>query len=224
MLLNIPKLLIAGSLCTMLCGCGGPMEFKKKEYHGVYRNPEYAVGFKLDEGSKDWEIREGVPNALVVCLSPLESPSDNWRESMVINVAPDSFSEALQQLEGQMPGFKQVDRQETKSPPSLTFTYVKDSQTLKARTYFVKTDKANLSLTFTSTEKDFPRWNARFETMQAGIKTRLADLPETPIPSASPSAGVTDSPSPTPGTPTPTASAASSTPSASGSPGSPSPK
>jgi hypothetical protein len=220
-------------LLTLLYGCGGAQpDLKAKEYKGRLEDKALQLSFQCPE---KWEVRENVMGHRAIARSPLESPTDDFQENMVVTgPLKGTLAEVRSHCESE---FKKLKDYQTLPSPSdiLDFDHQRDGLKLHCRAYLQARPGGDFwMVSFTSTAADFPRHEAEFVAIMATFGKPLPPLTPSPTPAlsgsatpaATPVATATPTAEATPGSGTPTPAAVDSatpTPAHTATPGGPTP-
>lgn len=212
MQLRTKKAMLAPLLLAILCGCGGRnTNLKASEYRGKFQDQQIGLSFVCPER---WEVRENVQGHRVVARSPLENRQDPFQENLVVSAVPGAqdTAAALMQAESdfkaKLEGFQRLETPGAASDV-LLFQHQLKGQQLQCRAHFLANPRGGVwMLLFTSTAKDFPRWQTEFDNIAASFGKTIPELLHSPTPGVA-----TETPAGTE-TPAPSASQTPSTPTA----------
>lgn len=197
------RCLLAGLalLALLLPGCGGQISFEKIDYKGHVRIDSGGAGYCFKVPT-DWEIRETLEGADVVCLAPLES---GFRDSVVARSLaasklpdPEEFmSKQLAELGDKVEILEPWS--EPGKPVVVKLTESKFSREPLGQMLFLhmRPDGAAVLMTCTTTASQLETKRSFFEELIAKAKYELEDCPGIGgLPSSFPTPQVTLSPGP----------------------------
>lgn len=212
------KLLVCAALGALLfSSCGQHINFKKVDLHGHVRvtGPDSGEGYCFHVPS-EWEIREDLEGADVVCLSP--PVKGEFRESVVARTLsaadlkdPQALIDSELGKDGEQATVVEPWDGTGQKPMLVNVTATRFSEPPIAQLLFFhpQPDGGGVMICCTTTQQDMPARRADFEAIVAKAKFNLEECPgPAGVPETFPTPEVTYSP----GAPVGAAPAATATP------------
>lgn len=201
---KLRRILVLGGLTGalfLLAGCGNHIAFEKVDYKGHVRVEKDGVGFCFHV-PKNWEIREKLEEADVVCLAPLE---DGFRDSVIataIAAARLNDPEKTVQSELSKLGARVKVEEPWTSPDKPVVVLLEEPKyskyPLQQMLYLhVREDGSGVLLTCTTTREQFAEKRASFEKIVEKVNYNVAEcVGSGGLPKVFPTPEVTLSPAP----------------------------
>lgn len=201
---NLRRLIVLTGLLSalfVLPGCGHRVSFEKIDYKGHVRIEKDGVGYCYHV-PKDWEIREKLEGADVVCLGPLEN---GFRDSVIsASIAKSELGDPAEEMKKELDklGSRVTVVEPWSGPDKAVVVTLNESkfasEPLVQFLYLhVRSNGSGVLITGTTTKSQMEAKRVMFEDVIQGAHYNLKDCPDVGgIPKVFPTPEVTLSPKP----------------------------